>query len=223
MTVAMFGGVADSYTALWTNDLCRELILGGFAGQRPTVLFGGPHQSRPSFRRAGVRPGDRIFAVRAWQAALHPVCSMEVQQIIDYDRAGMELADEDYAGLIHWRPLKSGCINEVVLGPPGSPLRFDRPLPGEHLQHLTFTSRRGERKLKYVEDGRLLRALSLQGIYRLTPESADVLARHLINEKAAAQPTHPGSCGAYATAPHRKRESSPHASANKTSPTPSES
>jgi len=182
----MFDGVANSYTVLWTNDLCRELIREGFTGQRPTVLFGGPHQSRPSFRRAGVGPGDRIFAVRAWQTALYPVCSVEVRRIVDYDRAGTELADEDYAGLIHWRPLKSGCITEVVLGPPGSPLRFDRPLPGEHLEHLTFTSWRGERKLKYVEEGRLLRALSLQGIYRLAPESADTLARHLTSEQAAA-------------------------------------
>lgn len=111
---------------------------------------------------------------------------MEVRRIVDYDRAGAELADEDYPKLIHWRPLKSGCTSEVVLGPPGSPLRFDRPLPGEHLEHLTFTSRRGERKLKYVEDGRLLRALSLQGIYRLAPESADIIARHLTIEEAAA-------------------------------------
>lgn len=178
--------MANSYTVLWTNDLCRELIRGGFTGQRPTALFGGPHQSRPSFRRAGVAPGDRIFAVRAWQAALYPVCSMEVQRIVDYDRAGAELADEDYPKLIHWRPLKGGCVSEVVLGPPGSPLRFDRPLPGEHLERLTFASRRGERKLKHVEDGRLLRALSLQGIYRLAPESADVMARHLTIEEAVA-------------------------------------
>jgi len=182
----MFAIVANSYTMLWTNDLCRELIRGGFAGQRPTMLFGGPHQSRPSFLRAGVGPGDRIFAVRAWQAALYPICSMDVRQIVAYDRAGTELAGEDYPGLIHWRPLKSGCITEVVLGSPGSPLRFNRSLPGDRLQHLTFTSRRAERKLKYVQDGRLLRALSLQGIYRLAPESADVIARHLTSEEAAA-------------------------------------
>lgn len=182
----MFGSVANSYTVLWTNDLCRELIRGGFTGQRPTALFGGPHQSRPSFLRAGVAPGDRIFAVRAWRTALYPVCSMQVQRIVDYDRAGEELADEDYPKLIHWRPLKSGCVSEVVLGPPGSPLRFDRPLPGHHLEHLTFVSRRGERKLKHVDDGRLLRAVSLQGIYRLAPESAEVIDRHLTSEEAVA-------------------------------------
>jgi hypothetical protein len=182
----MFGAVANSYTVLWTNDLCRELIRGGFTGQRPTVLFGGPHRSRPSFQRAGVVAGDRVFAVRAWRTALYPVCSMEVQRIVDYDKAGLELADEDYPKVIHWRPLKSGCVSEVVLGPPGSPIRFDAPLPGEWLEHLSFSSRRGERKLKYVEEGRLLRALSLQGIYRLAPESADVIARHLARGEAVA-------------------------------------
>jgi hypothetical protein len=179
--------VANSYTVLWTNDLCRELIRDGFTGQRPTVLFGGPHQSRPSFRRAGVVPGDRVFAVRAWQAALYTVCAMEVRQIVDYDHAGAELADEDYPKLSHWRPLKSGCISEVVLGPPGTPIRFDAPLTRDCLEQLTFTSRRGaERKLKHVEEGRLLRALSVQGIYRLAPSSADILTRHLTDQEPGA-------------------------------------
>jgi hypothetical protein len=186
VVTATFRAVANSYTVLWTNDLCRELIRGGFTGQRPTVLFGGPHQSRPSFRRAGVVPGDRVFAVRAWQAALYTVCAMEVRQIVDYDQAGAELADEDYPALTHWRPLKSGCISEVVLGPPGTPIRFDAPVPGDCLKQLTFTSRRGERKLKHVEDGRLLRSLSLQGIYRLAPRSADILNRHLTNQEPGA-------------------------------------
>lgn len=178
--------MANSYTVLWTNDLCRELIRGGFTGQRPTVLFGGPHQSRPSFRRAGVVPGDQVFAVRARKAQLYTVCAMEVRQIVDYDQAGVELTDEDYPGLTHWRVLKSGCISEVVLGSPGTPIRFDAPLPGDLLEQLTFTSRRGERKLKYVEDGRLLRALSLQGIYRLAPGSAEILERHLTSQEPAA-------------------------------------
>ena len=186
MATARFGAVAISYTVLWTNDLCRELIHGGFTGQRPTALFGDPHQSRPSLRRAGVAPGDRIVAVQAWRTALYPVCSMEVQRIVDYDKACAEPADEDYPKLAHWRPLKSGGISEVVLGPPGSPLRFDRPLPAEHLEHLTFTSRGGARKLKYVGDGRLLRALGLQGIYRRAPESADVIARHSFSGEAVA-------------------------------------
>ncbi|MER8029581.1 hypothetical protein ABTZ78_11520 [Streptomyces bauhiniae] len=89
---------------------------------------------------------------------------MQVQRIVDYNRAGEESADEDSCKLIHWRPLKSGCVFEDVLGSPASPLRFDRPLPGAHPEDLTFASRCGEQQLKYVEDGRLLRPLRIPAI-----------------------------------------------------------
>ncbi|MFE9040181.1 hypothetical protein ACFYOG_04625 [Streptomyces sp. NPDC007818] len=55
-------------------------------------------------------------------------------------------------------------------------------MPGELLERLTFTGRRGERTLKYVEDGRLLRSNSLQGIYRLAPASAAGL-RRLVSDR----------------------------------------
>ncbi|MEV7187124.1 hypothetical protein [Kitasatospora sp. NPDC093102] len=58
-----------------------------------------------------------------------------------------------------------------------TPVRFDQPIPGELLGQLTWRNRRNQtRGLKYVVDGRLERAVSLQGFYRLTPESADELA-----------------------------------------------
>ncbi|MGA5065241.1 hypothetical protein ACPB9E_15940 [Streptomyces exfoliatus] len=63
----------------------------------------------------------------------------------------------------------------------GVSLKFDTVVPGDLLERLTFTSRRGERLLKYVEGGRLIRSVSLQGIYRLTADSAgelDQLVRH---------------------------------------------
>ncbi|MFJ4926150.1 hypothetical protein [Streptomyces sp. NPDC088736] len=63
----------------------------------------------------------------------------------------------------------------MLVGPPGAPLTFDRVVPGELLERLTFTSRRGERLLKYVEDGRLIRSVSLQGIHRLAADSAEKL------------------------------------------------
>ncbi|MET9822534.1 hypothetical protein ABZ038_13045 [Streptomyces sp. NPDC006349] len=71
----------------------------------------------------------------------------------------------------------------MLIGPPGFPLRFDTvvPVPGDLLERLTYTSRRGERLLKHVEDGRLIRSTSLQGIHRLAADSAeelDQLIRH---------------------------------------------
>ncbi|CAM5387239.1 hypothetical protein STENM223S_01854 [Streptomyces tendae] len=58
-----------------------------------------------------------------------------------------------------------------------TPVRFDTPVPGELLARLTWRNRRGQtRQLKYVVDGRLENSVSLQGFYRLTPESATELA-----------------------------------------------
>ncbi len=51
------------------------------------------------------------------------------------------------------------------------------PIPGELLARLTWRNRRGRtRQLKYVVDGRLENSVSLQGFYRLTPDSAAELA-----------------------------------------------
>ncbi|MFV2115786.1 hypothetical protein ACFHW0_26090 [Micromonospora sp. LOL_025] len=57
-----------------------------------------------------------------------------------------------------------------------TPIRFDVTVPGALLGALTWRNRRGEeRTLKYVVDGRLERSVSLQGVYRLTDESAAAL------------------------------------------------
>ncbi|MEU3610290.1 hypothetical protein AB0E83_33365 [Streptomyces sp. NPDC035033] len=169
--------MANSYTTLWTDALCRELKRSGHEGARLTILFGGPYGSLPSFLRAGVRPGDTVHPVRAHRTRLHVLGAMEVSRILPYEEAGPELADEDYAKLMDWRTLKTGAVTEVLLGPPGSPLSFDTVVPGDLLERLTFTSRRGERTLKHVEDGRLTRSNGLQGVYRLAPGSAAELRR----------------------------------------------
>lgn len=58
-----------------------------------------------------------------------------------------------------------------------TPVRFDVAVPGELLAKLTWRNRRGDtRALRHVVDGRLERSTSLQGLYRLTPESAAELA-----------------------------------------------
>ncbi|MFE9479754.1 MULTISPECIES: hypothetical protein [Streptomyces] len=171
----------NSYTTLWTNDLCRWLARGGHTGQRLTMLFGGPHQSLPSFVRAGVRPGDTVFPVRAFRRRLHVLGAMEVSRIIPYEDAGSELHDDDYTKLLDWKLLKAGCVSEVLLGPPGSPLGFDTVVPPELLARLTYTSRRGERTLRHVEDGRLVRSHGVQGIYRLAAGSAAELRQLVLD------------------------------------------
>ncbi|WP_254705652.1 hypothetical protein [Streptomyces vilmorinianum] len=169
--------MSNSYTAFWTNDLCRYLERSGYGGQRLTLLFGGSHQSLPSFVRAGVRPGDWIYPVRVHRTRMCVLGALEVAGILPYEDAGSLLHDDDYVKLLHWRPLKAGCVGEVVIGPPGASLRFDTVVPGGLLERLTYTSRRGERTLKHVEDGRLIHSVGVQGIYRLAAGSAEEIRR----------------------------------------------
>jgi hypothetical protein len=105
----------------------------GFAGERLTVLFGGPHQSLQSFVRAGVRPGDAVFRVRAHRKQLRLLGRMEISRMYDHDTVGERVATEDHARPLRWRPIKGACTSEVLLGPPGTPLTFDHAVPGAML------------------------------------------------------------------------------------------
>jgi hypothetical protein len=138
------------------------------------VLFGGPHNSEPSFRRATVQPGDLLYPIGVRDQVLYVFGRMRVQEIVPLD------SDDQQSRLGHyfthyggWRFLAPTCTSEVVIGSEGTGIHLDRPVPGEILKRLTYLPRRGPRPIKHVsEDGRLLHTLSVQGIYRLAGSSA---------------------------------------------------
>ncbi|WP_415948532.1 hypothetical protein [Streptomyces sp. KLOTTS4A1] len=176
--------MGNSYTTLWTNKLCRALQREGHEGERLSLLFGGPHTSLPSFRSAGVQPGDRIFPIRLLRRKLYVLGALDVTRVMPYEDAGALLDDDDYAKVVRWRVLKAGCVSEVVFGPPGTPLGFGTAIPGEALERLTYTSRRrGERTVKHVVDGELMHSISVHGVYRLAEASGRALDR-LVREAA---------------------------------------
>ncbi len=167
--------MADAYTVFWTMDRW----LGAVAvGHKPLpVLFGGPHLSEPSFRRAGVRVGDTVYPIAVANRRIYLVARMRVREML-------LLGQEDGPGLIEqrfpqyrpWKFLAPTCTEEVIVGMEGTVARADLELPTEILERLTFRSQRGERSLKHVKDGELTSSLSLQGIYRLASASADDFA-----------------------------------------------
>lgn len=84
------------------------------------MLFGGPHQSLPSFQRAGVQPGDRIYPVRAHRARLHVLGVLEVTHIVPCENVGSALPDRDLYALG-----PQGLISvSVVAGVVARPRRF---------------------------------------------------------------------------------------------------
>ncbi|MEU0060142.1 hypothetical protein [Streptomyces sp. NPDC006334] len=82
-----------------------------------------------------------------------------------------------FPGHDDWSMLGAGGCGATAVHVDSTPVRFDAQIPGALLSTLTWRNARGRtRNLKYVVDGRLERSVSLQGFFRLTPESADALA-----------------------------------------------
>ncbi|MFE5582675.1 hypothetical protein [Kitasatospora sp. NPDC056531] len=159
--------MSGAFTVLWTQETCRDLRKAGREGERPTVAYSGVHQSLPAW--SGARAGDEVYALHVNRGEVFVVSRMRV---VDLERGDCCRSGHD-----EWWMLGVGGCGATEVHVDGTPVRFDLPIPGELLERLTWRNRRNQtRGLKYVVDGRLERAVSLQGFYRLTPESADELA-----------------------------------------------
>ena len=176
--------MTDAFTVLWTHDTCRALRRTGRAGERPPVAFSGVHSSLPAW--SGARAGDEgVHVLHVNQRVVFVVSRMRV---IDLGRRGCcgtapaTWQDPAFPGHADWSMLGADGCGATAVHVDATPVRFDIPIPGDLLARLTWRNRRGQtRLLKYVEDGRLERSISLQGFYRLTPESADELAEIVHN------------------------------------------
>jgi hypothetical protein len=182
--------VADSYTVFWAIDRWLSAVA---VGHRPLpVLFGGPHLSEPSFRRAGVKVGDLIYPVAATNRRMHVVARMRVREMLLLGQEdGPSLIEERFPQFRDWKFLAPTCTDEVVIGIDGTAPRGDLVMPAEMLTQLTFRSQRGERRLKHIKDGELTSSIGVQGIYRLAQSSADDLAGLIESPPASAGPRIP--------------------------------
>ncbi|HEX5619359.1 MAG TPA: hypothetical protein VFX51_13125 [Solirubrobacteraceae bacterium] len=164
-----------AFTVYWRRDYWKSLPRED-PGPRLTVLFGGPHQSQPSFLRAGVEVGDRLFPITAYRRRVYVLASMLVSEIVEVDSG----TDPELRGLLRryaeWSFLAETCTTEVVIGTQGTPIRRDRVVPGHVLRSWRYLNRRGERGLRFLEGDEMARADSFWGIYRLSDDTAAALA-----------------------------------------------
>lgn len=161
--------MSDAYTVYWASHRCSGAHAAIEAGEPLTILFGGPHQSLPSFARAKVSPGDLIYPITVHRQTVYVLGRMCVREIRTYtaDTVG-RLHQEHLDNHPRWRFLADSCMTEAVLGHEGTVLRLDAAMPADLLRRLVYRSQRGTRTIKHIdEDGKLLRSHGLQGIYRL--------------------------------------------------------
>jgi len=199
--------MGDSYTTLWSNDRVQQIKKYQQEGSRLEVLFGGPHSSEPSFSRYGVKEGDYIYPVRVYKGILYVMARMRVKRLISLAEY-IEQYPQVFAHceISPWPTITLGnylalhpekqylaptCTEEVAVGEEGTPIRLDVMVSPDLLERLRFRSRKRERGLKHIEDGRLKSVISLQGgIYRLTEQSAqeiEVLLMSKLKESAISE------------------------------------
>lgn len=180
----------DCYTVLWTNDRCKLLEKAGDEGHPLSVLFGGIHQSAPSYKRVKVESGDYVYPLRFYKRTLFVIARIKVKAYIgfrDYVVKYCNLTKDEINRLNEYeivdllnetKPdlgqfLPYGCGIEVLIGEEGTFICFDNAVLPELLEKITFCTKNERQKLKYVENGQLTNSISLQGnIRRLYPESA---------------------------------------------------
>jgi hypothetical protein len=174
----MIADVSDAFTTLWTQDTCRELRRAGRVGMRPPVAFSGAHTSLPSW--VSVKVGDDVYALYVNKCVVYMVSRLRVVDKQRRECCGAVPAtwrDPAHPGHDDWAMLGANGCGASPVHVDATSVRFDIAIPGDLLGTLTWRNRRGDtRGLRHVVDGRLERAISLQGLYRLTPESTDKLA-----------------------------------------------
>ncbi|MGW2938309.1 hypothetical protein ACWDA7_42520 [Streptomyces sp. NPDC001156] len=121
-----------------------------------------------------------MYALHVNRGVVFVVSQMRVIDMERRDCCGTTPAtwqEPAFPGHGDWSMLGAGGCGAAAVHVEATPVRFDMPIPGDLLARRTWHNGRGRtRGLKHVVDGRLKRAVSLQGFYRLTSESAGELA-----------------------------------------------
>ena len=169
--------MADAYTVFWASHRCGGARASIEAGEPLTILFGGPHQSLPSFVKAKVSAGDLVYPIAVYDQQVFVLGRMRVREVRSFTvESTGRLFQEHVDGNPHWRFLADSCMTEAVIGYEGTVLRLDAAVPAEILRRLTYRSQRGSRTIRHLDEhGKLLRSQSLRGIYRLTEPCANDL------------------------------------------------
>ena len=163
---------AATYTMLWPKHVvarCVDVVDG-----QPLRHILGRNNAQTNFDRFKIRPEDTIIPLHIDRGFICPIARMEVvfKGTVAAWNAGLPpMADELPIDCSH--PMTA----QVLVGEGGTPQHFFRHLPVEMVRLLRYDAAKGPRALVLAEDGRLIRHMGMDGVFRLTPESADEFGR----------------------------------------------
>lgn len=77
--------MSEAYTVFWSRDRCAALRRLGGLGKPLETLYGGPHTSLPSFRRATVQPGDDLYPISVQSGIIYALGRARVRRTFDLE------------------------------------------------------------------------------------------------------------------------------------------
>ncbi len=157
-----------TYTYYWPQSACADARAAGLEGEALPVFFGG-YNADSDFQRFKVGAGDTVIAISVDRGVLYLLASLRVEA---KGLSGPWLADHPE----HRRYGAARGGGQVLAGEPLAPLDFGRAVSPDLLARFRYDAGKTGRPIKYVEDGLIKRSASLQGVYRLTSETALSLA-----------------------------------------------
>jgi hypothetical protein len=177
--------MSSSFTVLWNADRVR--IARSLEGKLVPFLCGGPHVSQPSFSRAGVKPGDCVYPIYVHKKVLHimarfVVGSFTTPEALIADRKDLfpKGTRSDWTFESHDGPAESAPWLRALLPQESSLLTLTPRLSMAALERLTYVSKKSSRGVRGIKDGELTSIVSLQGVYRLSTDSAEDFA-HVVD------------------------------------------
>lgn len=170
----------SAYMIYWSKERLHAAEANGKVGKIVPALYGGPHVSHPSLRRYHVSAGDSVFPVAAGDGRLFVICHVVVDGVYDIlEYAAIEKleakAGRNGGTTADWMFLAPTCTDDIATVRSATPIRNDRFVPAEQLGSVRILTKKGERPVSGLADGRVKHTAGLTGHYfRLSASTVEL-------------------------------------------------
>ena len=167
------------YTQLWPERIVAPLR--GVVDGQPLRRIVSWSNRQSDFGRSRVAVGDVVVAFHIVKARICPIARMTLAWkgvVRDWNERipaeGVPPVQTRIREIADDGPVENLDL-QLLVGDGGTAQHFARPLPVEFLRALRYDSARGPRPLPLMDDGSLVRPATVDGLFRLIPESGDEL------------------------------------------------
>lgn len=177
---------AEAFTVMLPAAYITQLQRIITSGILDTLESWGTVQS--DFRMAKLPPKAHLYAIRLHKGDVRVVGRLRVKTVKQRTRA---FAPGEFANSGSWGGLRPDDI-QIVTGTEGTFIPDGCLLPRVVLERFRYVQRSKERGLSSLRDGKLTNATTIQGVFRLTPQSRLDLAWLLFRDGEPAPLLTPG-------------------------------